>query len=58
MATKIAAAVFFLVGLAHLARLLFPFKLVIGSWAPPLWANGLAACAALGLSVWLWKGKK
>lgn len=57
MATKIAAAVFLLVGLAHLSRLLFQFNLVIGSWSPPLWVNGLAACFALGLSVWLWKGR-
>ena len=55
---KIAAVIFLLVGLTHLARLIFHFHVMIGGWVPPLWLNGMVGVLALGLSCWLFKTLK
>lgn len=55
---KVAAVVFFVVALAHLSRLLFKFDLIIGTWAVPIWVNGIAVVVAFLLSAWLFKASR
>ncbi|MBI4223424.1 MAG: hypothetical protein HY609_00685 [Deltaproteobacteria bacterium] len=52
---QIAAVIFLVVGLAHLARLVFHFPVMIGGWVPPFWLNGVVGLLALALSFWLFK---
>ena len=43
---KSAGAIFALVGVLHLLRLLFGWEAVIGGWDVPQWVSGLAAVIA------------
>lgn len=47
---RIAGTVFGLVGLLHLARIMFGLDFVIGVWDVPYWLNLVAALATLFLS--------
>jgi len=58
MALKVAGAVFLLVALLHLARLVFKFSILVGHHPVPLWANAIGFVIALGLSVWMFKALK
>jgi len=40
--TRIASAIFLLIALGHLSRLIFKWSLSLGAWQVPLWVNGLA----------------
>ena len=40
--TRIASAVFLLIALGHLSRLVFKWSLSLGAWQVPLWVNGVA----------------
>lgn len=55
---KVGGAVFFLVALGHLSRLIFKFNLMIGYWDVPVWVNGVGFLVALGLSFWMFKAEK
>ena len=48
----VTRALFALVALVHLTRLLTHWPAVIGDWAAPLWVSGLGFLVAGGLSVW------
>jgi hypothetical protein len=45
----VAASIFSLVGLLHLARIVFGWSVVIGSWSVPMWLSwvGLIVAGAL-----------
>ena len=52
---RVASAVFGLMSIAQLLRLVIqPEVLVAGHWMP-LWPSALAAVILAGLSLWLWK---
>jgi hypothetical protein len=40
--TLLASAIFTLIALGHLSRLVFKWPVLIGGWAVPLWANWAA----------------
>ena len=48
--TWIASAVFALMALVHIYRLIRPFELVIGGCHVPQWASAVGAIIAAGLS--------
>ena len=48
--TWIASAIFALMALAHVYRLLRPFEVTIGPCHLPQWASAVAAAVAAGLS--------
>ncbi len=40
--TRIASAIFLLITLAHLSRLVFKWSVSLGGWAVPFWVNWAA----------------
>lgn len=48
--TWIASAIFALMALAHMYRLLRPFEVTLGPCHLPQWASAVAAAVAAGLS--------
>jgi hypothetical protein len=48
--TWIASAIFALMSLVHIYRLIRPFELVIGGCHVPQWASGVGAVVAAALS--------
>lgn len=48
----VTRALFALIALLHLVRMLTHSSAVIGGWAAPLWISGLAFVVAGALSVW------
>ena len=51
---RVASAVFALVCLLQLVRLLTGFEVQVAGHEVPLWPNAIAFLIAGGLSVWLW----
>jgi len=52
---RVASAVFALMALVQLARLLIRPEVVVASHQIPLWPSVLALVILGGLSVWMWK---
>jgi len=52
---RVASIIIGLVSLAHLARLIFHFQIVIGSQLVPVWLSGVAFVVFGLLSIWLCK---
>ena len=52
---KVASAVFGLVGLLQLIRLLLGWEIIINHREIPLWFSGLAVVVLGGLSIWLFR---
>ena len=52
---KVASAVFALVGLLQLIRLLLGWEIIINHREIPLWFSGLAVVVLGGLSIWLFR---
>ena len=52
---RIAGAIFALVSLGHVLRLLTRFDVVVAGWQLPLWMNVVGALITGALSVWMWK---
>jgi hypothetical protein len=52
---RVAGAIFGLVCLAHLLRLVTRAEVLVVGHQVPLWPSGLAVAIAGGLSLWLWK---
>lgn len=52
---RVASAVFGLVFLGQLARLLLRLKVTVGPCVIPLWCSGVALVVAAVLCVWLWR---
>ncbi len=40
--TVLAGAIFALIALGHVSRLIFQWPILLGGWAVPLWVNGVA----------------
>ncbi len=40
--TLLAGAIFALIALGHLSRLVFQWPILLGGWSVPLWVNGVA----------------
>jgi len=53
--TKIAIAVFSLVAVLHLLRLIFGWEVIISGIVIPLWVSVAGFIIAAGLAVLLWK---
>ena len=53
--TTIAAAIFSLICLVHIARLVYGLDIVIGGWPVPLWVSMPGAVVTGGLAFMLWK---
>ena len=51
--TKIATALFAVIALAHLYRLISPFEVVIAGCSLPQWLSAVGAVVAGGLAVML-----
>ena len=49
---RVAASVFGIVAIAHVARLVLQFPVQVGSTSVPMWASWLGLLVAGGLSVW------
>lgn len=52
---RVAGAVFGLVSIAQLLRLLLRLEVLVAGYAVPLWLSGLAFIVLAGLSLWMWK---
>jgi len=52
---KVAGALFGLLGLVQLTRLVLRFDVAIAGYHVPFWASGLAVVVLGGLSVWLFR---
>ncbi len=57
-ALRVSAAIFFIIAVLHLARVIFGVKIVMGDWAVPQGASVAAFIAALLLSLWMFKAAK
>lgn len=53
--TTLAIAIFALIALAHLYRLIRPFEVVVHTCVVPQWASGLGLVVAAGLALMLWR---
>jgi hypothetical protein len=52
---KVASAVFGLVGVLQLIRLLLGWEVIINHYDIPLWLSGVAVVVLGGLSIWLFR---
>jgi hypothetical protein len=52
---RVAAVVFGIICLGHVARLLTGAEVVIAGQAIPMWASLFGGLITGGLSIWLWK---
>jgi len=53
--THAAVAIFSIVALVQLVRLLMGWEVTIQGFAVPLWASGVAVMVAAGLAVTVWR---
>ena len=53
--TRIAVAVFSIVALVHLTRLLAGWEVVVSGFVVPVWWSGVALVVAGGLALMLWR---
>lgn len=54
-ALRVAAAIFAVVALIQLTRLITQFEVTIGGHFIPYWANAVALVVAGTLSAWMWR---
>ena len=52
---RVASAVFGLMSLAQLLRLVIQPEVLVNGYRMPLWPSALAVVILSGLSLWLWK---
>lgn len=52
---RVASAVFAVMFLGQLARLITRTAVQVGSHSVPVWASGIAVIVLGGLSLWLWR---
>ena len=55
MYITITAAIFAIIAVLHLARIVYGWEAMIGSWEMPMWVSWLAVFIAGGLAVKGWK---
>jgi hypothetical protein len=56
--TTIAAALFALIALVHVYRLVKPFEVVVAGAVVPQWASWVALVVAGGLAVGVWRERR
>jgi len=54
-ALRIAGAVFGIVAVLHLLRIVTGIAVILGSWLLPMWVNWMGFIATVFLCVWLWR---
>ncbi len=52
---RVASALFGLMAIAHLVRLLIRLEVLVAGHLMPLWPSALVLVILGGLSLWLWK---
>jgi hypothetical protein len=52
---RVAAAVFAVVALLQLLRLVMQFEITVDGHIVPFWPNAIALIVAAGLSTWMWR---
>jgi hypothetical protein len=52
---RVAAAIFGVIALLQLARLVTRFEVTFGGHVVPYWPNAIALVIAASLSVWMWR---
>ena len=52
---RVAGTLFGLMCLAHLARIVIGFQVLLGSHPVPLWLNGVGCIVTGVLAFWLWR---
>jgi hypothetical protein len=53
--SRIAAIIFAIISLLHLARLITNFPVVLGNYELPMWLSGAGLVVAMILCIGLWK---
>ncbi len=48
----LSGAIFFLVAMLHLVRILFDFSIIVAGWIVPLWISYIGFPVALGYTIW------
>jgi len=56
--TKIASVLLALIGLLHLARMIFNMELIVGKYEIPMWVSVGGCIIPLLLSIGLWRESK
>jgi hypothetical protein len=56
--SKLAIAVFSIVAVAHLLRLVYAVDLSIGSWNAPMWVSVLGVIGPGVIAILLWRESK
>ena len=52
---RVAAAIFAVVAILQLLRLLMQFEITVNGHVVPFWPNAIALVVAAGLSAWMWR---
>ena len=52
---RVASAIFALITIGHVIRLIKHAQVMVGHYSIPLWVSVVAALIAAPLSLWLWK---
>ena len=58
MYITITVAIFTIIAVLHLARIVYGWEAMIGGWEMPMWVSWLAVLVAGGLAVKGWKLRK
>ena len=58
LALKTAGAIFLLVSVMHLLRVLLKFELIVAGYSVPVWLNLVGFVLSLLLSLWMFKSAK
>lgn len=53
--TTVAVAVFGVMAIVHLSRLLMGWQVIVGEFAIPVWWSGPAVVVTAGLALMLWR---
>ena len=56
--SKLAIAVFIVVAIAHLLRLVYAADLIMGSWDSPMWVSVLGVIGPAAIATLLWRESK
>ena len=55
IALKVAGAIFLLVALLHLLRVIFSIKMAVAGFTVPIWLSIFGFIFALALALWMFK---
>jgi len=58
LALKAAGAIFLLVSVMHLMRVILKFELIVAGYSVPVWFNLVGFVLSLLLSLWMFKSAK